>query len=277
MRLFRLLRVLRVIRTARILPVKFGEISMRLISLCLTMVILILLAAGIFYELEASDGFGGGDASLQFHDSIYWAAVTLSTVGYGDIHPTNWQTQLLFIILMLLLVTLVPYQSSALIEAVLDYSHYQRASYARKPLQSHVIITGQFDHITLETVLTELFHEDNGQRQFDAVVLSPKTPTSQMKLLVASHIHGPVQAQYIQGSPLNPKVWHCASLVHVCNCGCGCRYAPPAQAAGSSDLCDAMASLEVHTCPSCHPLPPLPPPCRTSSAARRSTRTPSSS
>lgn len=41
--------------------------------------------------------FGDPDqAPTYLHEGIYWACVTLTTVGYGDYYPSNVVTQMLF-------------------------------------------------------------------------------------------------------------------------------------------------------------------------------------
>jgi hypothetical protein len=56
-------------------------------------------------------------------------------VGYGDIHPTVWASQLLFVLLMLAFLTVLPYQTGALIEALAHSSRFQRDRYTRTPRQ----------------------------------------------------------------------------------------------------------------------------------------------
>jgi hypothetical protein len=55
-----------------------GEVKEKLASLGLTLVCVLLCAAGIFYELERG---AGKWEELRFHQAIYWASITISTVG----------------------------------------------------------------------------------------------------------------------------------------------------------------------------------------------------
>jgi hypothetical protein len=55
-----------------------GEVKEKLAALGLTLVCVLLCAAGVFYELERNAGKWEG---LRFHQAIYWASITISTVG----------------------------------------------------------------------------------------------------------------------------------------------------------------------------------------------------
>jgi hypothetical protein len=145
-------------------------------------------------------------------------------VGYGDISPSFWGTQLLFIGMMLLFLTLLPYKTSALIEALIDHSPYQRAAYSRKPAQSHAIITGYDDPTTLKTALEELLHHEHKLSRVRIVVLSPRPPSTQIKALIASYSEvGSIQ--YIQGSAINPDVGQMLAV------------SPPARAPAHQQCC----------------------------------------
>ena len=102
-RVFRLLRVFRVLKLARFLheaqALRTAVIaSMRKITVFIFTVLSIALLAGtVMYLIE---GHEHGFTSVP--RGMYWAVVTLTTVGYGDIHPATPLGQMIAGALMIL-------------------------------------------------------------------------------------------------------------------------------------------------------------------------------
>lgn len=102
-RIFRLLRVFRIFKLTRYL----GEASVLLIALRAsrpkitvflgTVLAIVMTVGSIMYLIEGSEN---GFTSIP--RSIYWAIVTLTTVGYGDIAPKTVAGQSLASFLMIL-------------------------------------------------------------------------------------------------------------------------------------------------------------------------------
>lgn len=94
---FKLLRVLRMIRAMKVLRAfKFMRYSKNfviignvikkskgpLLAVCALAVGYILVSALIVFNVEP-------DSFKNFFDAVYWATVSLTTVGYGDIYPVS--------------------------------------------------------------------------------------------------------------------------------------------------------------------------------------------
>jgi len=103
LRSFRLLRVFRIFKLARFI----GEASQlkqalsasrpKIIVFLVTVGIIVVIMGTIMYLVEgAQNGF------TSIPRSIYWAIVTLTTVGYGDIAPTTVLGQTLASIIMIM-------------------------------------------------------------------------------------------------------------------------------------------------------------------------------
>lgn len=104
LRALRLLRVFRILKLARFIgegnqlmsALKASKAKISVFLLAIFMLCIIL--GTLMYMIE--EGSGGGFTSIPH--SVYWAIVTLTTVGYGDIAPVTPLGQFLASIIMIL-------------------------------------------------------------------------------------------------------------------------------------------------------------------------------
>jgi voltage-gated potassium channel len=88
----RLLRLLRLLWLFRLAPVAHRLFTTAGVKSAALLVALTAVAGGAaFAELEKGQTTANG---------IYWAVTTMTTVGYGDPHPTNTSTKILAVVVM---------------------------------------------------------------------------------------------------------------------------------------------------------------------------------
>lgn len=79
---FKVLKVLRYSKSFNLIISVVKREKKGLLAVCVLAGGYILLSALIMFQVEP-------DSFESFFDAIYWAVVTLTTVGYGDIYPTS--------------------------------------------------------------------------------------------------------------------------------------------------------------------------------------------
>jgi voltage-gated potassium channel len=97
LRIFRVLKLVRFLREARFLIQAMRASSRKILIFLFTVLTLVVIFGSLMYVIEnEKNGF------TSIPKSIYWAIVTLTTVGYGDISPQTGLGQTLAAIIMIL-------------------------------------------------------------------------------------------------------------------------------------------------------------------------------
>ncbi|MBN3036626.1 MAG: ion transporter [Bacteroidales bacterium] len=97
LRVFRILKLGRYVRASRTLTVALRQSRHKIIVFLEVVLTLVIIMGSLMYLIEGPDS---GFSSIP--RSIYWAIVTLTTVGYGDITPQTIPGQLLASVIMII-------------------------------------------------------------------------------------------------------------------------------------------------------------------------------
>lgn len=149
MRFIRILRLLRVLRLHRIfirLEENIASETMNIIIKFIKLIILITFIAHwiacFFYVVGDSElpndeswlvvaGIDKADVSTKYIFSLYWAFATMTTVGYGDIHPNTPKERALTLITMLVSCVVYAYTIGSIGNLVSRHNMYA-AQYKEK-------------------------------------------------------------------------------------------------------------------------------------------------
>ncbi|EFA75699.1 hypothetical protein PPL_10752 [Heterostelium album PN500] len=155
-------------------------------------------------------------AQLKFHQTIYFLVVTLTTCGYGDIHPSNAVGQLTITFAICIGAVLIPYQVSKLLDKFSAYSPYKR-DLSNRNLHGHILLCGEINFTSLLEFLTEFYLEKYGQLKKTIVILNNNPPSDQLKILLM-HPFYKNRLYYLEGSPMLESDLKRARFAYTSSC-----------------------------------------------------------
>lgn len=145
LRIFLLFRLFKLFRYSRGID-RFGQVlsekRFEFLILFFFLVFVVFTAASAIYFFEARAE--GGDID-SFFDGIYWALVTISTVGYGDITPHTPEGRLITLVLILCGIAVIAFATSIIVTAFSEKMPEVRRSRIFAELEkrgNHTIICG---------------------------------------------------------------------------------------------------------------------------------------
>ncbi|KAK3602530.1 hypothetical protein CHS0354_003782 [Potamilus streckersoni] len=181
----------------RVLQKSHSALAQQLMTLCATLMCLVFTTCCGIEHLQR-----GGNRQFGLFESLYFVIVTFATVGYGDIYPDIWISQLFTMCMIVVTLIVLPRQFEQLAYTWMERQK-QGGAYSshRAQTEKHVVVcTTTLQSDTVMDFLNEFYAHPKLQ-DYHVVLLSPCELDSMMKML----LQVPLWAQrviYIQGSAL---------------------------------------------------------------------------
>lgn len=189
-----------------------SSVNRQIFTIILTILTLVFITSGVLLTFEApfrlemieTDKNHGCSSQINpatFHEMIYFVVVTLATVGYGDVVPESEEGRVCVIGLIIIVLVLIPKQTNELIRLMGMQSKYARAIYKANAEVPHILVCGHVGVAALKNFCGELFHQDHGNQDKNAVILQQGIPTAEMEIF----LHNPqyeLFLTFLQGNPM---------------------------------------------------------------------------
>jgi voltage-gated potassium channel len=124
--LFRLFKVFRYTKSLNFLMHVFVEKRFEFLTLLVIFSFMVFFASTALYIFE---GTGENPKLENFFDAIYWAVITITTVGYGDISPQTDEGQFITMVLIIGGIGIISFMTSIMTTAMTQKLHEAKSQY----------------------------------------------------------------------------------------------------------------------------------------------------
>ena len=171
-----------------------GEVSANLIPVLSAVVGLVIVGALLVYFAEWHNG-----QINSYWDAVWWAVVTITTVGYGDIVPHTVLGRIVGILVMLSGISVISLLTATISSIFITQRIRESQGLQQIKLKGHTIVCGwnqRLDSLlgTMNKISSE---ESNGQGRREGVVLINEMPPARMEEVLSGYEN--LNLKYVSG------------------------------------------------------------------------------
>jgi len=159
----------------------FSLVQTQIIKLLVSIVVTMFIAAGIvtFIDNQLEGSFS---QTMTFLDAFYYMIVTASSIGYGDIYPTNTVSRMSIMVIIMMILSVFGNQISKLAEIIRESDFYD-TTYNFK---DHVIILGTLKTSILSRFLLHFYKSQlPGKNPPKCIIIGEKRITNKIKHMLS--------------------------------------------------------------------------------------------
>ncbi len=121
-RIFRILKLIRYSKTMIVIANVLRKAKKQLMAVLILIIIYIFVSAMLIFQLEPN-------LFENFFDALYWATISITTIGYGDIYPTTDVGRLITMVSALVGVAVIALPSGMITAAYISEITKKKSKY----------------------------------------------------------------------------------------------------------------------------------------------------